>query len=276
MAKSKTPKKNKKQTEKPIKKSSNLIKFLRVTLVLTLVSGVIVGLYFGCIFTFESVLWENPRLKLQHINIETSGWWQGRENRLCQDLNLKIGKMYLFSKSLRLSELRKKINAFANVKSAIVSRKLPDTLKINIVERIPRATIKKNSEIIYVVDSECIAIPHDKINIPYKNLPLILGSINFDKIKSGEKLPQLKPALDLIMLCRTKYTQFEINAINIINPEIINVTFLFNETRYQAKIPSKTINKSLSKLDKKILVQKQTGKLQTRIDLTYKNSVIFR
>ena len=128
----------KQQKKKPAtarKKKGSLAKLVRVTLWLALSAAVLCLTLTGSWFLFKAMLWNNPRLKMEHVVIDSDGWWQNNELLLCRELALKPGEMNLFSKYLKLNIIRRKLLNLPSIYDAVVSRELPDTLKISIVEK---------------------------------------------------------------------------------------------------------------------------------------------
>ena len=120
-----------------------------------------------------------------------------------------------------------------SIENVDVLRTVPDSLKFDIVERIPRALLyNKNSNLI--VDRNGILLNREYcININ-KNLPVITGfilkepdftakSYKNNKIPFGKQLPQVMPALVLISLINTEYPDFKIKLINLYTPNSLTI-----------------------------------------------------
>ena len=218
-----------------MKKKENLLRnpYVRLFIVIgsiTLIAAVIVSIIMlGYQFLFR----ENPRFTLKNVSVNSHGYWDGRTKKVMQILRLKKGETNIFAVSPKKLRNTLKGNIHYSIENVEISRILPDTLKFDIVERIPSALLyNKNSNLI--VDRNGILLNRKYcININ-KNLPVITGFTLKEsdfipkyykrkKIPFGEQITQVMPALVLISLTNTDYPEFVIRLINLYNPNSLIV-----------------------------------------------------
>jgi cell division protein FtsQ len=80
-------------------------------------------------------------------------------------------KSNIFMPSIR--EVKRKLENVAWIKSAIVQRKLPDTIYIRVSERIPIAILQSKYKL-YLIDSDGKILENDGIG-NFSNLPIVIG-----------------------------------------------------------------------------------------------------
>lgn len=86
-----------------------------------------------------------------------------------------------------LFTVRQRLLAQPLVKSAVVTRQLPDAFCIEIVEREPIAALGGGP--LYCLDTEGVVLPH-RVSTPTFDLPLINGLAGAETVKVGNKLDQ--------------------------------------------------------------------------------------
>lgn len=194
----------------PVTPRSDKEKLLRVILVVFCTIAVTVLLIFSLFGLKRLLFTRNPRLTLREVVTDTVGFWENREKMLADRLGLKTGDN-LFDVDIR--KTRQKLMSVPNVESCEVIRVLPDQIMLKITERIPRA-ILQNPRSPWVVDENGIVIPRREsiCALQQMSLPILLG-IPQEKIKSGSRCEDLKPALDLIMLTVRNFPDIEVRVI---------------------------------------------------------------
>jgi cell division protein FtsQ len=97
-----------------------------------------------------------------------------------------------------LSGTRQRLLQFGWVRDARVSRRLPDTLVVDIVERKP-AAIWQNNGALALIDAEGVVLERVKLEA-MPNLPLVIGPAANRQASSLARLveaaPQLKPVME--------------------------------------------------------------------------------
>ncbi len=203
---------------------------------------VLVLISIGVWLSARSMFSENPRFKVMYVQVESTagerGWWQNKSDAVVYELakstskrdpsvHIRRGETNLFRLDLKL--IREKlegepkpylylgpeeipVRGVPGIASARVERVLPDTLKVTISERIPRAVLARrgNSQLI---DSDAVVISSERSMGIERSLPVIFGFSR--RIPDyGDTFEELKPALDFIMLCRTEYPSLRVATVN--------------------------------------------------------------
>lgn len=107
-----------------------------------------------------------------------------------------------------LSEIKRQIEQSTWVKSATVSRVLPDGLRVRIVERLPRAVVKLQSGAKVWVDDEARILGEPDAN--EKDLPLVLQGWN--ESKDPEATRKNQDRLQLYLKLQNEFRQSELAA----------------------------------------------------------------
>ena len=265
------------QKKTPAKKKTPVVnrwKYLRVILIV-----LSIVLLLGCIITAlwwiqHSLFAGNPRFTLKKIEVQGSGWWNGRSKQVALHLQVFPDRVNLFS--LDLHSIRKKLRKIPSVESATVSRELPDTLKICLVERIPRARLGSTNSP-WVVDAEGVIMPRANcINISTR-LPVILGF--HKKVKGGSVVPELKSALELISLVNEYFPEIHIQGLSVSDPEQLRFFMGWQGQpgeKYRVDMPRKNLKQLLTVLRSTVIKLRNSGDPRRRIDLNYNDTALLR
>ncbi len=163
------------------------------------------------------LLTQNPRFVLRRIEVNSTGFWQNNASKLSERIGVFPGNA-LFD--INVGEVRRKIMEIQNIDSCEVQLIVPDTMVVNLTERVPRAVlISKNSN--FVVDefgkqfkrNESIAIRHD--------LPVIYELRGFS----------LMPALKLIMTVIRDFNDINIQRISVGNEDYLKVDLVYRDVK---------------------------------------------
>jgi len=260
-----------------IKKKENLLRnpYFRICLVISSILLVIAVFTFIILLSYKILFSNNPRFNLKKVSVNSSGYWNGRSRDIMKTLKLKRGKTNIFAVSLKELRNTLKEGEMYTIENVEIYRMLPDTLKFNIFERIPKA-ILYNKKSNLIIDRNGILINRKYcININ-KNLPVITGfvlkepdfsakSYKNNKIPFGEKLSQLSPALALISLVDTDYPEFNIKLINLYDPNSLIVYMAGPKKRKIIKVllPFKHSATSLLTVAQ---LTKETNKLKKKLE----------
>ena len=198
-----------------------------ITTLLALAAAFVSLFIFGKKALFEG----NKHFILRTVTVKSEGWWNDKTDALLEIINskplarlesagappmeLKIGETNLFS--LELKPLRDSLKVKApSIEIVEIRRILPDMLRFDIVERIPRAILFDEKSGM-VVDAEGYVMPKRLCVNLDKALPVIWG---FDKttplppkIHMGRQLEQVRPALDLISVLDAFYYKLAVRRI---------------------------------------------------------------
>ncbi len=214
------------------KKNKSLTKnhYFRIVAILLVLCCLAVLGYFLFRYIFEAMFSENPRFRLRNVIVNSSGYWNNREDDVMRILKLKKGSTNIFS--VNLYALRNKLEERKGDGIAFVevSKELPDTIKFEIVERIPQA-ILYNKKSGMMIDKDGVVMDSRYFSKIIDLLPVITGfKINENgKTKSdyyGQTLTNLKPALILISMVNENFSDMEIRVINLYSPNKLIVFML--------------------------------------------------
>ena len=114
-----------------------------------------------------------------------------RKESLLKYLKLTLNEDNLFT--IDIADIRKKIEKISYVKSASVYRVLPDTIKIDIIQRVPIAYLFKFGAK-WVVDEDSIVMNRKYCMELKYPLPVIKG-LKLQTISVGQKISGLTQAL---------------------------------------------------------------------------------
>lgn len=124
--------------------------------------------------------------------IRASGQVKTPDSAIVEVLGLKAGEP-LFA--LEMQELRERVEALPWVRRAVVTRELPDTVRVYIEERTPVARWQLRGQLM-LVDGEGVAIPAADVR-EYAALPLLVG----------EGAPEAAPALFALLVSEPRLAE---------------------------------------------------------------------
>jgi cell division protein FtsQ len=129
-----------------------------------------VGTISGGIYFFSDKITKSKNTEFCIKKIEFDG-----NDRVKDVILLKISGLKYKSNIFALSvhEVKRKLENIAWVKSAIVQKKLPDTIYVRIAERTPIAILQSKYKL-YLIDTEGKILKNDGIG-SFNNLPIVIG-----------------------------------------------------------------------------------------------------
>lgn len=216
----------------------------------------------------------NQRFTLQKVLVESRGFWQGRKELICDILRLKPGETNLFRmdpgamrNSLLLHE--------PSIQYVKVVRELPDTLHINIVERVPVALVNSARSPL-VVDSEAILMLRERCMNITSSLPVIIGLPNSASYPPGGAIQKFKNAVDLIMLTKTAYPDVRIASISVKQKDqlICAIRYRNGDDIYRVLMPDRNLSQNLQVLVSTLDTMRRTRNPKRVINLLFRNQVI--
>lgn len=272
--------------------------YFRISAIFLLICFLIALGFFSFKYVFETMFSENPRFRLRNVVVKSSGYWNNRADDVMRILDLKKGVTNLFN--INLYDLRKKLEDRKGdgIAFAEVSKELPDTIKFEIVERIPQAVLY-NKKSGMIVDKDGVVMNSRYFKEVVESMPVITGfKINENsKMKSdsyGQTLTNLKPALVLISTINENFSDMELRVVNLYSPNkllvflvgpghrVIKVTLPFE---YSADAPPsgielvETTRMLKTKLEelKELLKYLKWKKTQfTEINMIYKDQAVVK
>lgn len=251
-------------------------KLIRGIILLALLAAIIAGCVLGLYWLKNRMFKDNDHFILRQTNINSSGYWGKNPvttSRLLRKLDLQIGKSNLFE--LKLAELRQELRSIPNIADAQIRFILPDTLEINIEERIPRAFIgRPNSPL--VADANCVVMNASECFGVHPNLPVINGTLH-TSMRSGEVHNALRPALHLIMAVQ-RYKSFSVAAVSLRQEDNLVMLMDYRQghkvRRYHVTMPKGNYPEWLDILQSSIEDALRRNDSRNRINLTFKDQVV--
>ena len=214
--------KNKKEKNNQSENTASLRTKLLICLTLTIV--IITIVYFGAIFLYRQIFSENQRFNVTKVIVSSNGYWNNRDKDLTQFTTIKLNSDNIWK--LSLNELRKKVMLLPGVENCDVVRIIPDTIEFVIAERVPRAQLADYRNVL--VDSETYVIPKSKAMPHSAQLPLIMGLPQRLQLQANNKIPELDFAMFLLMKTIRDFSEFEIKAIDVRNPDYYTMWLRYN------------------------------------------------
>jgi cell division protein FtsQ len=264
----KVAKKTDSKTSRNAGSSKEKQKFLRIITALIIICLTVIVIGFACIGVSRALFTKNDRLILRRI--ELNGMSPERKESLLKYLKLTLGEDNLFT--IDIAGIRKKIEKISYVKSASVYRVLPDTIKIDIVQRVPIAYLFKSGAK-WVVDEDSIVMNRRYCMELKYPLPVITG-LKIQTISVGQKISGLTQAVKLIKLTASEFQNFKINSISLEDPRKITFMMTRKKRKYKVLIPRDN-TKEILQVMHDAFVENKVGRSPT-IDLTYKNKIYLR
>jgi len=202
----------------------------------------------------------NPHFELKNIEIHSDGRLPPSE--LAEYANLKTG-INLFD--IDFEALRTNLESIPSVESVRIQRKLPDTLVVDVVERVPVAQVDwKWRAAPFLVDRNgvvLLATPSGKA------LPLITGG-RFDQLRPGEQINDagVRYALDIISACDSMglSSQMDFERFDLRYPDYINATLAGG---IGARFPRHSASNKVVRLAATLQVARERGQRVKTVDL---------
>ena len=249
-------------------------KFLRALFVLLLLLGAAGIAFFGIYGARRFLFSGNDRFRLREIEVRSGGYWQDKAPQLAARIGVHPGDNLFL---LDPGELRRRLLAIPGVENSEVFRILPHTLRLRVIERVPRAVLS-NPRSEWVVDETGAVIPRLESMSATVPLPVILG-ISTTGVKAGMVLESLRPALELIMLTVRSFPDISIIAVNVRNPERLEFFMRFRgQKSCKVILPVRHQNFTylLSALQSAIIYAERQGDTRGTFDLSFGRNVIIR
>ena len=255
------------------KKKSWIIWFA-IAIILLLLAGAVLFVWKVSVNMFAG----NPRFTLTEVRINgnRNGFWTDKKDQITSMLQLRPGLTNLFSLDPRT--MRAKLLREPSIANASVTRILPDTLEIGIVERIPIALIN-SPRARYVTDAECVLMQKGRcMDISY-SLPIIIGLRNEQNFVPGMKAGALKGAVELIELTRTKWPEIRVASVSIARRETLICAVRYRnrigtDELYRVVMPDTGIETSLKRLLQVLEHILETRNRSRDINLFYKGQAV--
>lgn len=198
--KNKLVKKVKKLTEQQIKRRNTIVKILKWTSLILIVFAIIIFIILSPIFNIKKVeVKSNSKLTYEQI-LSLSG--------------IKLNdNTFKYSKS----SISKNIKQNAYIEQVKINRKLPDTLKITVKERVPKFMLIFGNAYVYINNQGYILeISNENINLPIiKGYKTIEQDIVVGNRLSNEDLESLSVVIKILEFAESEEIAKKITQINI-------------------------------------------------------------
>lgn len=229
---------------------------------------------------------DNPRFTLHRVLVRShvGGYWHGRKELVCDILRIREGETNLFQ--LDPGQMRKRLlEREPSIQSVRIIRELPDTLNIEITERIPIARLSdkklnpQSSNL--VIDAQAILMDKSRCMNLVASLPIIVADAQVLKFPPGASVSKFRPIVKLINLTRTSFPDLKVGTILLVEKQHLKCTIHYkNEEQYYiVMLPPRDLMQHLNvltaTLEKLRSEQKQNpGKKPRRnIDLRFDKQV---
>ena len=217
---------------------------------------------------------QNPRFTLANVKViaHPKGYWIDKKAKICNIMQIKTGSDNLFAFNLRDLVLRLKKRA--SIESVSVSRVLPDTLSVKIVEREPRALL--NSAVSpYVVDaSGHLMLRTECMNI-ISGLPVISGVGNLAALKLGSPVKRLEEPMEMIRIIKTKWPDITVQKIIVKDKYLIcSVRYKSFPDQFRVEMSKKDIPRRIRELATALDRIVITASTKRNIRLLYENQAV--
>ncbi len=218
------------------------------------------GVYQVLTFTGSLFLSRNPFFELKNIEIRSDG--RLSSSRLAEYAKLKVGGNIF---AIDFDELRSNLKAVPLVESVRIRRKLPDTLVVDVVERVAAAQIQwKWRAVPFLVDRNGIVLPTTRSG---QALPLIKG-IKLDQLRPGEQIADagVRYALDILSACDDLglSSQLSFKQFDLRYPDYINATLTDG---ISARFPRHSASNKVVRLAATLQVARERGLRVKTVDL---------
>ena len=238
----------------------------------TLILFTVVG-YF--LMKLPSRLIDNPRFTLRNIEVRnvagTAGYWVKHQDKLAKEIGISADdKMKMFA--LETNELREKLLKVASVEDGKVHFVLPDTIVLEVQERIPRASLPElNPFVVADRNGKKMDVRKTIVGSAAK-LPRIIGA------RGGEE--KIRYALDLIMTVLNSYPDITIEQafVNYKNYMIVLLKFRDQPRLYKVYFPTdgESFEYLLITLENAILEAGKNGDFRRTFDLRNRDQIVIR
>lgn len=245
----------------------------RRALILLSISVVIICAVIAFFILLKSLMFQsNPRFAFRELSVASPGYWNKKDAELIRYLKLQKNSN-IFSIDIR--KVRSDLRRIPSVEDARVVRILPDTLHIDITERTPRAIINYPRSR-WVVDENCIVMERRRSIATQIKIPVITG-IPHGKLAGGDRLTEVKPAINLINTIIRNFPDMEMLQLSISDPEQLDFYIRYrNGSTYHVIMPkvNRGFDFMLRSLQSAIIHAYRLGDRRTTYNLSFDGQVV--
>ncbi|NOY81042.1 MAG: FtsQ-type POTRA domain-containing protein [Kiritimatiellaeota bacterium] len=239
------------------------------------------GLIWGGLWGVRQLLFvRNPHFTIRLLDIRLGGGLQRSEiERRLRGAGIKLGTTNLFAVSP--ADIRERLEAYVLVDHVRVTRRLPDTLVIEVFEREPVAQLLRPGG--RLTDRNGWILP-ERPDEDLLTLPVITGIRDLGRVPTGARLRNelFQAALHFLTLCKTeKYArpldpvtiQLDARDRTLICYLREKGTFLPNA---KVRVPVAGMEAALKRVGRIVAAREQAGVRTSFIDATYERNVPVR
>ena len=249
-------------------------RWVRILLATLLVGVVIVGAGLLIKAAADAFFFKNEHFTLRHIVVKSSGWWDGRSEKVASILDLTINEDNLFS--IDLEQKRAALEAVPSIGQVSIMRVLPDSLVIRITGKIPRAVLygRKSK---WLINDLSIVMNRDNCIRISRDLPVIYGFKIAAALQEGMILKQTYQALELISLVLRFYPEIKLLTINTQDPKFLDLKLFYRNINgvYSVQMPKHELPFMLEMLKSGLIQAQTTGETRRIINMTYQGKIIY-
>ncbi len=235
-----------------------------VSSVTVLVIALVVLLGFGIRWVSGALFWNNGRYEIKYLVIR--GGRAIKEARIREYTGISEGTN-LFA--VNISDVRKELNTVPNIRDIEIARILPDTMVINVSERMPMARVGFRGA--YPIDEDgYVFVARRKM----RGLPFILGD-EARELRPGQRAPsRVGAALKVIQMCDRHDISLDVSSIETDNEDYLTVRLAsgkFAHLHWEGMYED--TKKSRERLERKLrewisALENSRGQRDMRFDLT--------
>lgn len=226
--KTKTPKQPK--PHEPMSPEKKLA--LKVILIFAIFGTLLCTLIFAGIYLYKAVCTENSNYILRKVEVISNGFWNGKDRIISDSLKLNMQQDNIFK--LDLENIRTKTLRVPGVKHCEIRRILPDTIRISLIERVPRAKIAGHNA--YLVDEEGILLYKKYCMTTSQTMPLIVGAPSQSKFEVNRRIPEFINAMQIHLHTLHYYSDIEIAAIDVSDKNFLKFYVRYNKGKLRQAI----------------------------------------
>lgn len=232
-----------------------------------------VGVYFSGNWLF----FRNDHFVLRTIDLREKGpgYWGKRHAAIAARAGIVPGRDNLWK--VDPAQVRARLLAIPAIATCEVRRVLPDTLKITITERIPRAAIENPASSRVLADDCMVLNRYEAYQMP-GTLPVITGFRLNRAPAPGTGCPAAAEALRLLEECLRSFPDISLVCISIATPDKLDCTLRYrNRRNYRAILPvNARYDYLLSALQSAIIDVLKNNDSRTTFDLSYRGQVVLQ
>ena len=231
----------------------------------------------GVFFSGSWLFYRNDHFVLQTLDLRAKGpsFWGRRPAEIAKRAGITPGRDNLWK--IDPARVRAKLLTIPSIATCEVRRILPDTLRVTISERIPRAAIENPSSPRVLADDGTVLNRYEAMSIP--GTPTVITGLGLNRApRPGEKCPSAAAALRLLAENTQNFPDIFMIHVNIAAPEKIECVLRYrNHRTYRAILPeSKRYDYLMSALQSAIIDVLKNNDSRTVFDLTYQGQVVIR